>query len=185
MNESSHIGPLVLGVACAAAVLWFQARWIVSSALRAMDAQSAWVLRLEAAVLEQWSERLRRALTRAAEMGLSPLPPLLNEVDEHLSRLARVSKGASLFGEARVSAAISPETAGTLLSAFEAMNHVEGKFLNLLRGCSWSVDRHSGVLVETVRFRRRWEVLRLLQMKVAAERESLRSNRLLRLLILV
>lgn len=178
---------LILSVAFALCVLWAQARWVVSSALRALDARFANLSRLEAAALQGWLQRLRRAVLRAQRMGLEPVDRFFTRLDEVVPLINSFypsSDRPELCAEAP-SRLFPTDVQESLIEACARLLQSERDFLEALGGCAWSVDRGTGNLVETARFQRRIRSLQAGRRLLCIEKLQLTQNKWLRFLGLV
>jgi len=179
--------PLVLTVAIAVCVLWAQARWVVSAALRALGARCIQLSRLEAAALEGWLNRLRRAVFRAQRMGVTTGPDLAARLEQVVPLLGGFCPDLNALAP-RTGATRRPLPtvgAGSLPEAYACLILSERELLEAFSSCAWFVDRGRGQLVETARFHRRIARLQEGRLLLRAEKRQLTQNKWLRSLGLV
>jgi hypothetical protein len=172
---------LLLCAVGALGVLWGQARWIVSAALREGASREAFVQRLQAVVLGKWHLRLDRALERCRRLGADPGVVLSPETLSQLAAFEAEAATGILWG--RTSMCTVPANASAILSRIEAqLEGVESQFLCILRDCPWSVEggASASTLVETERLRARLAALQEIGRGEAAVVEQLRRRRWVR-----
>lgn len=178
---------LALSIGGALLVLWVQARWVLSAALRALDAQSDQLFGLEVSVLERWIIRLEKGGVRAQRLELSLTPTLfvaLRDMAQQIKGFRRDDGSVTLWGGAQ-RGIFPPDAQERLRKVRSRVRDSERLLLAAFRECPWSVDRGAEHLVETIRFHRRLAFLHAEQQRVFNERCGLTQNRCLRLFCLV
>ncbi len=169
---------IVLSVCGAVGVLWLQARWILSAAVRELEIQRGAVLYLQAEVLWRWHMRVQKAICRAAVFGAEwrdVLPPALGE--NLFVFLNQPGPGLGFRGDSR---RVLPEALEAELNRLHlALKDAERVVLQRASICRWSVDRVARFdgLVETARFRRRMIWLQQCQRQLERQRSCLRVKK--------